>query len=58
MVEPVDTPEQMWEKFIKRLNEVQPIRGAKREDPSMPHKIFLGSIVVYKRIFLEANKEQ
>ena len=44
------TPEEMWEKFIARLNEVQPLGKLGT------HQAFLGSIEKYKRIYLEANK--
>ncbi len=50
------TPEQMWDAFVKHLNEVQPIKAAQRGDPPLPHKNFLGSISVYKKLFLDANK--
>lgn len=37
-----------WDRFIERLNEVQPIKDG-------THKNLLGSIAIYRRIFLEAN---
>lgn len=48
------TPEQLWDNFIKRLNEVRPIYGQKKEQ--LPHVAFLGGIEYYKKIFLDANK--
>lgn len=41
--------EAMWERFVAKLNETQPLRNGE-------HVAMLGSIESYKRIFLEANK--
>lgn len=51
------TATQMWERFIERLNAVDPLIF-KRDEPALPHKSFLGSIERYRAIFMEANKEQ
>jgi hypothetical protein len=45
----VKTPEEMWERFIEHLNEVEPLGKAGK------HSNFLGSISAYKKRFLEAN---
>ena len=50
------TPEQMWDNFIKRLNETQPLRGEKKTDAPLPHKNLLGSIESYEKIFIAANQ--
>lgn len=44
----------MWERFIQRLNEVDPL-VFKRDEPPVPHKSFIGSIERYRKIFMEAN---
>lgn len=49
----MNSAEQMWDRFIQHLNEVDPL-GKKGE--VIPHKTFLGSVERYKEIFLEANK--
>ncbi len=45
--------EQMWKKFMEHLAEVDSIGKG-----NPPHQSFLGSVTKYKRIFLEANREQ
>jgi hypothetical protein len=52
---PLDSAEAMWERFIKRLNEVDPLIF-KRDEAPAPHKSFIGSIERYRAIFMEANK--
>lgn len=42
--------EELWDDFIKQLNEDQPL-GKLGE-----HKAFIGSIEKYRAIFLKANK--
>jgi len=51
--------EEMWERFMDHLKEVDPIGkpDPKNKDWRQPrHKAFLGSVEAYKKIFLEANK--
>jgi hypothetical protein len=45
--------EQLWDRFIAHLNEVEPL--GKYGDGT--HKSFIGSIEKYKKIFIDANKE-
>lgn len=47
-------PEQMWQRFVDHLAIVDPI--GPRENPIQPHKSFLGSVEVYRKIFLDAQK--
>lgn len=52
----------MWKNFIAFLEEKEPIKEAakkKGEKPTLlPHINLIGSVAKYKKIFIEANKEQ
>jgi hypothetical protein len=59
---PADEAEQMWERFIRYLNAMEPllakykvVQGKRVMVSSEPHKTFLGSIESYKKMFMEAN---
>lgn len=47
---------EMWERFIKHLNDTQPIMVKKdKQQMQVPHVNFLGSIEAYRKVFVEAN---
>jgi len=52
--------EQMWQKFIAHLQEIEPIREAPKKKGDKPvmllHVNLIGSVAKYKKIFLAANK--
>jgi hypothetical protein len=45
----------MWKKFIDHLNLVEPLGRPNKEGKTPPHHVFLGSITLYRKIFLEAQ---
>jgi len=48
--------EEMWDTFIKHLNDTQPIMVKKdKQQVQIPHQNFLGSIEAYRKVFVEAN---
>ena len=48
--------EEMWDTFIKHLNDTQPIMVKKdKQQVQIPHQNFLGSIEAYRKVFIEAN---
>lgn len=48
--------EEMWDTFIKHLNDTQPIMVKKdKQQVQVPHQNFLGSIEAYRKVFIEAN---
>lgn len=47
--------EEMWECFIAKLEEMEPLGKAGEEQ--IKHKNFIGSVDKYKRIFMIANKK-
>jgi len=47
--------EEMWKKFIDHLNLVQPLGRPNKEGKTPQHHVFLGSITLYRKIFLEAQ---
>ena len=48
--------EEMWDTFIKHLNDTQPIMVKKdKQTVQIPHTNFLGSIEAYRKVFIEAN---
>lgn len=56
----MDTPEQMWDRFVEHLNKVDPLGKPAKDKKGKPipvptHKMFLGSIEKYKKVFVEAN---
>jgi hypothetical protein len=56
----MNTPEQMWERFMDHLKEVDPLAkpDPKNKDFKQPrHQSFLGSVTSYRAIFLAANKD-
>ncbi len=55
----MNNAEEQWNRFIKLLNEVDPLVFHKKDGSYvLPHENFLSSIKKYRKLFLQANPEK